>query len=158
MAKKIALESEAKSIGGSSLSVITNKMCTKARAEALGCKITGSYASNQLVAKDDLSKKTVSLGIATVTGSARRTSTGTEFNVMLSGYTRKSGVIVSIYVVYESITVGTLSHTFTGLSLADLTASRTDVNKFFPTESSYPTISSASVNSITSGYSLTLKW
>lgn len=131
MAKKIALESEAKIIGGSSLSVTTNKMCTKARAEELGCKVTGSYASNQLVAKDDLSKNTVSLGIATVTGSARRTSTGTEFNVDLSGYTRKSGVTVSIHVVYESITGGTLSHTFTGLSLANLTASRTDINKFF---------------------------
>ena len=158
MAKKIALESEAKSIGGSSLSVTTNKMCTKAQAETLGCKVTGSYAYNQLVAKDDLSKNTVSLGTATITGSARRTSTGTEFNVELSGYTRKSGVTVSIYVVYKSITGGTLSHTFTGLSLANSIASRTDINKFFPTESSYPTISSASVNSITSGYSLTLEW
>lgn len=158
MAKKIALESEAKSIGGSSLSVTTNKMCTKTQAERLGCKVTGSYAFNQLVAKDDLSKKTTSLGIATVTGQAQRTSTGTKFNIWLSGYTSKSGVTVSIDVVYKSISGGILSHTFTGLSLANSTVDKSDTNTFFPTESSYPTISSASVKSITNGYSLTLKW
>lgn len=55
---KIALESEAKAIGGSSLSVTTNKCCTMARASELGCVAnTGLYRSNQLVPKDHLSKK-----------------------------------------------------------------------------------------------------
>lgn len=54
---KIALESEAKAIGGSTSSVTTNKCCTKARAQALGCNVSGTYDSNQLVPKDHLSKK-----------------------------------------------------------------------------------------------------
>lgn len=55
---KIALESEAKAIGGSSLSVTINKCCTMARASELGCVAnTGLYRSNQLVPKDHLSKK-----------------------------------------------------------------------------------------------------
>ena len=53
---KIATESEAKSIGGSSSSVTANKCCTKARAQALGCNVSGTYDSNQLVPKDHLSK------------------------------------------------------------------------------------------------------
>ena len=55
---KIALESEAKAIGGSTSSVTTNKCCTMARASELGCVAnTGLYRSNQLVPKDHLSKK-----------------------------------------------------------------------------------------------------
>lgn len=55
---KIALESEAKTIGGSTSSVTTNKCCTMARASELGCVAnTGLYRSNQLVPKDHLSKK-----------------------------------------------------------------------------------------------------
>lgn len=60
---KIATESEAKSIGGSSSSVTANKCCTKARAQALGCNVSGTYDSNQLVPKDHLSKKITSYTI-----------------------------------------------------------------------------------------------
>lgn len=41
---KIATESYAASIGGGSTST-GNKCCTKSRAEALGCKVSGSYKS-----------------------------------------------------------------------------------------------------------------
>ena len=56
---KIATESYAASIGGGSTST-GNKCCTKSRAEALGCVVSGSYASNQLVQESDLSRKSYS--------------------------------------------------------------------------------------------------
>ena len=56
---KIATEQEAYSIGKVGTPV-TNKCCTKARAEALGCAVSGSYTSNKLVQKTDLSQAKVS--------------------------------------------------------------------------------------------------
>lgn len=50
---KIATEQEAYNIGGSS-SPVDKKMCTKARAIALGCTVNGSYTDNQLVQLADL--------------------------------------------------------------------------------------------------------
>lgn len=50
---KIATEQEAYNIGGSG-SPVDKKMCTKARAIALGCTVNGSYANNQLVQLADL--------------------------------------------------------------------------------------------------------
>ena len=54
---KIALETEVFAIGGKG-SPVSNKCCTKARAEALGCKIKSgySYASNQLIEQGSYEK------------------------------------------------------------------------------------------------------
>ena len=52
---KIATEQEAYNIGKKG-TPITNKCCTKTRAEALGCKVDGDYVSNQLVQKEHLSQ------------------------------------------------------------------------------------------------------
>ena len=52
---KIATEQEAYNIGKLGTPV-TNKCCTKERAEELGCKVNGSYSSNQLVQLSDLTK------------------------------------------------------------------------------------------------------
>lgn len=61
--QKIALESEAKSIGGSSASASSTKCCTKTRAEELGCEVSGDYDSNQLVPKSRLTKKVINYEI-----------------------------------------------------------------------------------------------
>ncbi len=67
---KIALETEVYAIGGKG-SPVSNKCSTKARAEALGCKIKSgySYASNQLIEQGSYEKaitmyKGVSLEVA----------------------------------------------------------------------------------------------
>lgn len=52
---KIATEQEAYNIGGIGTPT-KEKCCTKTRAEALGCKVSGSYTNNQLVQLQDLSK------------------------------------------------------------------------------------------------------
>lgn len=62
---KIATETEAYNIGKIG-SPVTNKCCTKSRAEALGCAVSGSYVTNRLVQKDDLSRKIISY-VATFT-------------------------------------------------------------------------------------------
>lgn len=54
----IAKETEAATIGGSS-GAIANKMCTKAIALALGCKVSGTYSDNQLVQLDHLVEATL---------------------------------------------------------------------------------------------------
>lgn len=51
---KIATEQEAYNIGKQG-TPHGNKCCTKARVETLGCKVSESYASNQLVQLEDLS-------------------------------------------------------------------------------------------------------
>lgn len=63
LSQKIALESEAKSIGGSSASASSTKCCTKKRAEELGCEVSGDYDSNQLVPKSRLTKKVINYEI-----------------------------------------------------------------------------------------------
>lgn len=50
---KIATEQESFSIGKKGTSA-GNKLCTKSRAEALGCKVKGTYQSNQCVQLSDL--------------------------------------------------------------------------------------------------------
>ena len=54
---KIALETEVRSVGGKG-SATTNKCCTKARADALGCKIKSgySYKDNQLIEQGSYEK------------------------------------------------------------------------------------------------------
>lgn len=53
---KIATEQEAYNIGKTGTPV-SNKCCTKARAEALGCTIIDRYSSNQLVKLNDLNRQ-----------------------------------------------------------------------------------------------------
>ena len=56
LTNQIATEAEARAVGGSS-AIITNLLCvTKTRAIALGCKVSGTYETNQLVRYSDLSK------------------------------------------------------------------------------------------------------
>ena len=62
---KIATESYAASKGGGSTST-GNKCCTKSRAESLGCKVSGSYSSNQLVQETDLSKNATTISVGFV--------------------------------------------------------------------------------------------
>lgn len=51
---KIVTEQEAYNIGDSKGTPIPNKGCTKARAEALGCAVSGVYTSNKLVQATNL--------------------------------------------------------------------------------------------------------
>lgn len=169
----LCTQQEAKDIGGKGLILFgqENKIITKGQLSTFGCKLSllnDTHPSNWCPPKNSIIKDssidppdpTTSLGTATVTGSARRTSTGTEFNVTLSGYTRKSGVTVSIKVGYAPTENGamSISYTFTGLSLANATVSQVKTNNFLPIDSSYPYIVNASVTSITNGYSLRLTW
>lgn len=52
---KIATEQEAYNIGKLGTPV-TNKCCTKSRAEMLGCSVSGTYRNYQLVQQSDLSE------------------------------------------------------------------------------------------------------
>ena len=61
MSDIIATESYAKSIGGKDISYISDLGCTKSRAMALGCEVSGIYTDNQLVCQKDLSKIKYSL-------------------------------------------------------------------------------------------------
>lgn len=65
---KIALETEVRSVGGKG-SATTNKCCTKARAEALGCKIKSgySYRDNQLIEQGSYEKDITRWFIVTYT-------------------------------------------------------------------------------------------
>ena len=58
MAYQIATEAYAKNIGGKNISYTSNLGCTKSRAIALGCEVSGTYTDNQLVCQKDLSKAT----------------------------------------------------------------------------------------------------
>lgn len=60
MTNLIATEGYAQSIGKIHTST-PNLCCTKSRAIALGCDVAGTYKDNQLVRKEDLSKKTITL-------------------------------------------------------------------------------------------------
>lgn len=61
MANLIATEAYAQSVGGTPISYTSNLGCTKSRAITLGCDVAGTYTDNQLVRKEDLSKKTITL-------------------------------------------------------------------------------------------------
>lgn len=56
MANLIATEQYAKNIGGVNTSYTPSLGCTKSRAIALGCEVSGTYLNNQLVCQKDLSK------------------------------------------------------------------------------------------------------
>ena len=58
MSDIIATESYAKFIGGANITYISDLGCTKSRAIALGCEVSGNYVYNQLVCEKDLSKAT----------------------------------------------------------------------------------------------------
>ena len=55
----IANEGEAKTKGGSTVAVTSNKGCTKTRAIELNCTVAGNYANNQLVKYSSLGKNVV---------------------------------------------------------------------------------------------------
>lgn len=58
MSNKIATEAYAKNIGGKNIPYTSNLGCTRSRAIALGCNVSGNYTYNQLVCEKDLSKAT----------------------------------------------------------------------------------------------------
>lgn len=58
MSNKIATEAYAQSIGWRNTSYTSNLGCTRSRAIALGCNVSGNYTYNQLVCEKDLSKAT----------------------------------------------------------------------------------------------------
>lgn len=58
MSNKIATEEYAQSIGWRNTPYTYNLGCTKSRAIALGCNVSGNYIFNQLVCQKDLSKAT----------------------------------------------------------------------------------------------------
>ena len=58
MSNKIATEAYAQSISGRNIPYISNLGCTRSRAIALGCNVSGNYTYNQLVCEKDLSKAT----------------------------------------------------------------------------------------------------
>lgn len=58
MSNKIATEEYAQSISGRNTPYTSNLGCTKSRAIALGCNVSGNYIYNQLVCEKDLSKAT----------------------------------------------------------------------------------------------------
>lgn len=58
MANKIATEAYAWSIGRKNISYTSILGCTRSRAIALGCNVSGNYTYNQLVCEKDLSKAT----------------------------------------------------------------------------------------------------
>lgn len=100
---KIATEQEAYNIGSVG-TPISNKCCTKARAEALGCTISGSYLSNQLVKLDDLSKLTY-----TISFSIKNASTSDDsVHCLVNGTpTKKPDYYDTMYCfegIYEDIT------------------------------------------------------
>ena len=58
MSNKIATEAYAQSIGWRNIPYTSNLGCTRSRAIALGCNVSGNYTYNQLVCEKDLSKAT----------------------------------------------------------------------------------------------------
>ena len=58
MSNRIATEAYAQSVSGRNASYTSNLGCTKSRAIALGCNVSGTYSNNQLVCQKDLSKAT----------------------------------------------------------------------------------------------------
>ena len=58
MANLIATEAYAQSVSGRNASYTSNLGCTRSRAIALGCNVSGNYTYNQLVCQKDLSKAT----------------------------------------------------------------------------------------------------
>ena len=53
---QIATEAYAQSVSGRNASYTPNLGCTKSRAIALGCNVSGTYSNNQLVCQKDLSE------------------------------------------------------------------------------------------------------
>lgn len=63
----IATEAQAKQVGGSSISIIANKMCTQARAIECKCKNV-NYPSNRLIPFKLLVKDVIDLGTIKLSG------------------------------------------------------------------------------------------
>lgn len=67
MADIIATEAQAKQVGGSSISIIANKMCTQARAIECKCKNV-NYPSNRLIPFNLLVRNVINLGTIKLSG------------------------------------------------------------------------------------------
>lgn len=160
MALKIATESEAVAIGGKTPSGYSaNKLLTQGRVSLCGCKTSiTSTNNNQCVPKDYLSKASTSLGTAKCSGSANCSKSGTTWNINLSGYKPKSGVIVKI--------AGTYSMTFesnrkitkqcSDISLANSTANKNYSDKLVSMYPGLYELTEVSIVTITDGYELNL--
>lgn len=111
---KIATEQEAYNIGRTGTPV-SNKCCTKVRAEALGCTINGSYSSNQLVKLNDLYRQSYRVSF-----SIRNASTSDDsVHCLTNGApTRSHNEYDTMYCfegIYEDITsTGILVNLYTG--------------------------------------------
>ena len=103
---QIATEQEAYAIGGKG-SPVANKCLTQGRVSSFGCKTSiTSTNSNQLVVYSRLSKAVTSLGTCELSGFMSSSPSGVGYEVSAdisgSGYTAKSGVTISIEVVYDT--------------------------------------------------------
>lgn len=67
MADIIATEAQAKQVGGSSISITANKMCTQARAIECKCKNV-NYPSNKLIPFNLLVRDVINLGAIKLSG------------------------------------------------------------------------------------------
>ena len=98
MADLIATEAYAQSIGNAPISYTSNLCCTKSRAIALGCDVAGTYTDNQLVRKEDLSKKTITLQYT-----LKNNSTDYFNNVLISaGNCKFTGTFASGDILYST--------------------------------------------------------
>ena len=93
----IATEAYAQSIGGGTTLYTPNLGCTKSRAIALGCEVSGTYTDKQLVCQKDLSKT------STVTYSVRNRSLDYLTNVtIVAGNCRFAGDFAPKAVLYST--------------------------------------------------------
>lgn len=106
--QQIATEQEAYQIGGKG-SPVANKCLTQGRVSSFGCKTSiTSTNSNQLVVYSRLSKAVTSLGTCELSGfmSSSPSPSGAGYKVTASisgsGYTVRSGVTMSIEVIFDT--------------------------------------------------------
>lgn len=158
MADKIALETEAKTIGGGSTTAVTNKCCTKSSAETFGCSVSGTYASNQLVAMAHLSKKTTSLGTAFVNINMNSSGTQSTFRGSITDFTTSSGVVMTICVTNVNKSNEECDWTFRNLSLASSPIFINQTSVIALTNPPYDTTINVELISITSGYTINFTW
>ena len=160
MALKIATESEAVAIGGKTPSGYSaNKLLTQGRVSLCGCKTSiTSTNNNQCVPKDFLSKATTSLGTAKCSGHCTCSSNGTSWNISLTGYTAKSGVVVTIRATYAQLIDPSkvVNKSCSSISLSSSSVNKSYSDKFVNMYTGNYELSSVVLTSITDGYELNL--